>query len=115
MIKVYTAEHPTEAYMVKGILEADGIECTVLGDILFAARGEVPLTPETAPSVWITDERRYARAREIVRGYEEANRRKRQASASWRCSTCGEHHEEQFSHCWRCGHPRGYPAAEDPA
>jgi len=109
MIKIYSAEHPTEAYIVKGILETNGIECRVQGDILFAARGELPLTMETAPSVWIVDERRYKAARDLVRRYERANSGQVAGGESWECPGCDERLEGQFSHCWRCGHARGFP------
>ncbi|MFN2357477.1 MAG: putative signal transducing protein [Desulfotignum sp.] len=37
-------------------MESQGIKCEVKGEYLFGARGELPITPETAPSVWILDE-----------------------------------------------------------
>jgi len=109
MIQVYSAEHPAEAYIVKGILETNGIECQVRGDILFAARGEIPLSIETAPSVWIIDEQRYMAARDLVSRYERANAGKEVAGPSWLCPGCGEKLEGQFTHCWQCGHARGFP------
>ena len=111
MRQVYSAEHPTEAHMVRGILEARGIECVVRGEILFGARGGLPVTPETAPSVWVVEESRYGEARQIVAQYEKANR---QAAApdgqTWQCRSCREVLEEQFTHCWKCGTPRFFPS-----
>lgn len=92
--------------MIKGMLEAQGIECEVRGDVLFGARGELPLTPETAPSVWVVEEKRYKDARRVIQRYELANAGKLSSGEKWSCSTCGETLEEQFTHCWKCGRPR---------
>jgi hypothetical protein len=110
MRQVYSAEHPTEAHMVRGILEAKGIECVVRGEILFGARGELPVTPETAPSVWVVEEGRYAEARQIVAQYEKANRQDVPEGQTWQCQSCKEMLEEQFTHCWNCGTPRFFPS-----
>lgn len=109
MRQVYSAEHPTEAHMVRGILEAKGIECVVRGEILFGARGELPVTPETAPSVWVVEEKRYDEARRIVAQYEKANREGAPEGQTWRCQSCREVLEGQFTHCWKCGVPRFFP------
>ncbi len=103
MKQVYSAQHPTEAHVVKGILESQGISCQVRGDILFGARGEIPLTHETAPSVWIKEDSRYVEARKIVKEYETANAGNIEKKESWHCSSCGEESEGQFTHCWKCG------------
>lgn len=113
MRQVYSAEHPTEAYIVRGILESGGIEAVVKGDILFSARGEIPLTPETAPSVWIVEENRYDEARRIVSRYELANSGKMPSGETWLCQSCGERLEAQFTHCWKCGTPHQFPAVSD--
>jgi hypothetical protein len=113
MRQVYSAAHPTEAYLVKGILESGGIEAVVKGDILFSVRGEIPLTSETAPSVWIVEESRYDEARRVIRRYEQANRGKLPSGEMWICSTCREELEGQFTHCWKCGAPRHFPAVMD--
>ncbi len=103
MKQVYSAQNPTEAHLVKGILETRGISCQVKGDVLFGARGEIPLTHETAPSVWIEEDYRYKEARQIVQEYESNNSGIRQKEKSWICSSCGEELEGQFTHCWQCG------------
>lgn len=38
--QVFVAQHPTEAYLVQGLLEANGIVAEVHGESLFSARGE---------------------------------------------------------------------------
>lgn len=63
MLKVYSAQHPTEAHLIKGILESYNIKCEVKGESIFSIRGELPLTPETAPSIWIFDDSKFDEAR----------------------------------------------------
>ena len=95
--------------MVRGILESAGIEAVVRGEVLFSARGEVPITPETAPSVWIVAKSRYDEARRIIRTYELAKNDKLSVGSTWLCPSCGENHEGQFTHCWQCGIARQLP------
>ena len=45
MKKVYEAQNPTDAHLLKDILETQGIEAIVKGDLLWAARGETPDCP----------------------------------------------------------------------
>tara|TARA_Y100000589_G_C26813431_1_gene490820 strand:- start:85 stop:435 length:351 start_codon:yes stop_codon:yes gene_type:complete len=113
MLKVYTAENPTEAHIVKGILESGGIESVVKDIMLFSARGELPITPETAPTVWVIEESRYNEAQRIVRRYEQRNADKLLPKETWLCPACGEKLEGQFTHCWQCGTPRHFPAIRD--
>ena len=106
MRQVYSAQHPTEAYYVKGLLESQGISCDVRGDALFSARGELPVTTETAPSIWIFDESRFGEAREIIKDYECSLKEDTSHDPGWICQSCGEESEAQFTECWRCLEPR---------
>ncbi len=106
MLRVYIAQHPTDAHLVKGLLQTQHIECFVRGETLFSVRGEVPVTVETAPSVWILDETRFEEAKAVVSGYENALKKDHTASNNWVCDGCGEELEEQFTSCWNCGTAR---------
>jgi len=66
MKQVYIAQNPIEANFVKGILENEGIQAHVRGEWVFAVRGEVPMTSETLPSVWVVQDADFDRAAEIV-------------------------------------------------
>jgi hypothetical protein len=103
--QVFVARHPTEAHLVKGLLEADGIGAEVLGESLFAVRGETPATEDTLPSVWVVDEVDAARALAILAEYGRQDVAAA-AQASWICSKCGERVESQFTECWHCGTSR---------
>ena len=106
MLKVYSARHPAEAHLLKGILVSYGIACEVRGEALFSVRGEVPLTPDTAPSVWIFDDSEFDEARFILQEYENVNIPYSSGEAPWICKYCGEDSESQFAICWNCGKPR---------
>lgn len=103
MRKVYDAADPTEAHLMKGLLEAEGIECWVSGDLLFSARGEIPVTEDTCPGVWIRRPDQLLRARAII---EAIHRPAGTGARAWRCPDCGETLEAQFTDCWRCGYAR---------
>ncbi len=67
MVRVYSAGNPVDAHLARGLLEAGGIWAIVQGELLGAARGELPLTPETTPSVWVVDDADAATAVELIR------------------------------------------------
>ncbi|WLE97876.1 MAG: DUF2007 domain-containing protein [Candidatus Electrothrix communis] len=102
MVKIYIAQHITEAYLVKGLLESQEIACELTNENLSSLRGELPMTAETAPTLWIHDASKFDAARAIIAEYEEANRRKSTSAANWVCKVCGEKSEEQFTECWNC-------------
>ncbi len=83
MLQVYTAEHPTEAHYVKGLLESQGISCDVRGEFLFGARGALPITTETAPSIWIFDDAKYNDAIELIKEYENLKNKDTSNDPSW--------------------------------
>ncbi|MFC1588332.1 DUF2007 domain-containing protein [Planctomycetota bacterium] len=70
MQKVYIAKDPFDAHHLKNILEMAGIAADVQGENLWGARGELPYTPGTAPSVWILDDGDIEKAQPIVSEYE---------------------------------------------
>ena len=49
MRRVFTGKDEIEANFVRGLLEQSGIKATVLGEMLGAARGEIPFTEEPNP------------------------------------------------------------------
>ena len=51
MRRVFVAQHPAEAHLLKGLLESNGIPSEVRGEALFGVRGEIPFT-EAFPEIW---------------------------------------------------------------
>ena len=63
-VEVYTAFNPTEAEIIKNMLDAEGLEATVAGD---AQGGFQGATPEVAVMVHSRDGER---ARELIRVHQ---------------------------------------------
>jgi hypothetical protein len=69
MKKVYVAQNPAEAHLVKGMLESNGIRAEVQGEALWGTRGETPVTPDTLPEVWVLDDDEEQEAVRLVEEY----------------------------------------------
>ena len=106
MKKVYIAKNPADAHLLKGFFKGENIEAEVRGEFLYGVRGEVPITPDTCPSVWVVDDGDYDRAMELVWTFREGEPLKNPIEGkTWRCS-CGEESDSQFTECWSCGKAR---------
>lgn len=125
MIKVFSGETPLEANLVRGLLEQHDIQAVVHGEQLWTARGELPFTPDSSPSVWVRKEdgptaialiekhhnHRVNPTTCVQCGYDlrgspgpacpECGRAFTKAPP-WACPTCNEEIEAQFTECWRC-------------
>jgi len=100
MQRLYSAANLPEAYLVRGLLAAVGIEARVFNEYAGGALGELPFT-EVAPSVWIEEERDLVRARQVIASYEKPAA----APGSTRCGACGEESPRDFAICWQCQRP----------
>ena len=105
MKKVYIAKNPADAHLLKGLLEGENIEAEVRGEFLYGVRGEVPITPDTCPSVWVVDDSDYDKAMELVSSFREGESPNPIEGEAWRCN-CGEENESQFTECWSGGKAR---------
>lgn len=106
MKRVHTARHPAEAHLVKGMLEAEGIRATVLGDQLYGAYGELPVLP----TVWVLDDTLARHADKLVVDFLRGTAAQKHRGERWSCAHCGESLEGQFTDCWNCGAARPAPA-----
>jgi len=106
MKQVYVARSVTDAHLVRGVLEAEGIAAMVRGEFLAGGIGELPAD---VCGVWILDDALAARASQVL---EEVWRGRRASGSAgpWTCPGCGEPLEGQFTDCWRCGAARPAPA-----
>ena len=102
MKQVYIADDPTEAHLVKGILEQYGISCEIRGEALWIARGGLPLASETLPTIWIIDDSRFEEATELTERFKNGTLTSG-TDIDWKCPECGEEVEGQFTDCWQCG------------
>ena len=110
MKKVYTARDSMEAHFIRCLLEREGIEAVVFGEPLGLARGELPYTPETLPSVWVRSEDA-EQALDVVEDYDMSDDMDGDDGESepldpWICPNCGEEIEGHFTDCWKCQTPR---------
>ena len=105
MKQVHIADDPTEAHLLKGILEQCGISCEIRGEVLWGARGGVPLTSDTLPAIWIVDENKFEEAKELIEQFKNKTLAKN-AGPPWKCPECGAEVEGQFTDCWQCGASR---------
>jgi Putative prokaryotic signal transducing protein len=91
-IKIYTADNPVKAYLVKGFFKAEGVSAFVLDEHF----GDYP-------SVWIQEDIQAEIAHHVVMGFENANTDDETFADSWCCSICDEKIEHTFTVCWQCG------------
>ena len=111
MIRVAQPADPLEAQHLLGVLEEHGIRAIVQGEALWAARGELPFGPESAPSLWVTDEADAERARQILAEHKSPLIG---TPGTWTCPNCQEEIEAQFTHCWSCGAEKSDRAISSP-
>jgi hypothetical protein len=104
LVKLYAGRDSFDAHHVCAFLEGQGIPATVMGDMLTVARGDLPLTVETLPAVWINEEDT-PRAMAAMRVYlrKPGDPGGPPAPEPWTCLKCGEVIEGQFTSCWHCG------------
>ena len=100
MQRLYSAANLPEAYLVRGLLAAAGIEARVFNEYAGGALGELPFS-EVAHSVWIEEERDLTRARQVIVSYEKPAA----TPGNTRCGACGEENPRDFAFCWQCQRP----------
>ncbi len=83
------------------------------GEALFGARGELPITTDTFPSVWIHNDNDFEQARALVTDYDSGGKGQTLKKNLWKCLNCGEELEPQFTECWNCGTERPDDSPED--
>lgn len=95
MIPAYTAENSVEAYLVKGLLEARGLDAVVLDEHI----GDYP-------SVWVEPNSNVEIVRQVIVDFRYTNTMGEIQTGLWCCSICSEKIERQFTMCWQCGSNR---------
>jgi hypothetical protein len=70
MNKVFVANDPMEAHLVRSLLEREGIAAEVQGEALFGLRPRIGLESDSLPSVWITNDAQLNQALRFVAVYE---------------------------------------------
>ncbi|HBV75865.1 MULTISPECIES: putative signal transducing protein [Vibrio] len=99
-MKIFSAHDPIEAHIVRGLLESQNIHAEVHSDNIFSLKGEIPMTNDTDPYVWLVNDRFEKQAKDIITEYEN---RKDDELPNWICNQCNESVEATFAVCWNCG------------
>ncbi|MDV7102992.1 DUF2007 domain-containing protein [Vibrio sp. TH_r3] len=97
-MKIFSASNPTEAHIICGLMKQQNIQAEVRDEGLFSLKGELPLTNDTDPYVWLIDLDKLQQARVLINEYED----QQHDLVDWQCEKCGEQNEGQFALCWRC-------------
>ena len=100
MKRLHVARHAPEAHVLRGFLASHGIAAEVRGEFLTSGWGELPVD---VCALWLSEERDYERASELIREFFSGAAARRHGAESWTCGSCGEALEGQFTQCWRCG------------
>lgn len=97
MKRVYSSFNRVAAHHAKNVLEAEGIRAVVKNEFLSSAMGELP-PAECQTEVWVLREEDAGRADAVLKAAFSAK-----AGPPWKCQSCDENCEGQFTQCWRCG------------
>ncbi|MFG0316730.1 MAG: putative signal transducing protein [Planctomycetota bacterium JB042] len=102
-VEVYVARDASDAAMALAMLAAEGIEGRVVGENLQTAAGELGMSYNALPRVWVPGEQA-GRARELIRAHERERSAPADAApaAPWVCPGCGESVPGEFDLCWSC-------------
>ena len=103
MKTVYSASNISFVSIFRSILEGHGIRCRIKNEFLSAGVGEIPPI-ECWPQLCV-DDVDFPEAELIV-----AKALAVEVLPVWKCESCGEEIEGQFTECWKCGESR--PAAD---
>ena len=103
MKPLHTAAHATEAHLICGYLESEGVDAVVRGEYLAGGIGELPAG---LCKVWVVQDTDFDRADQLLRDFLQGNAARLRAHDGWHCAHCGETIEGQFTACWSCGNVR---------
>lgn len=96
--QIYLAENALEANLIRGRLEADGIDCQLEGEALSGASGELPTDVLQMPI--LVEPKDVSKAKRVIQDYESLTHQ-----PTWLCQHCGEYNEASFEICWQCQQP----------
>jgi hypothetical protein len=100
---VYSAANISFVSIFQNILEGHGIRCWIKNEFLSAGVGEIPPI-ECWPQLCVDDDD-FSEAKLIVEKALSV-----EVMPAWKCISCGEDIEGQFTECWKCGESR--PSAD---
>ncbi len=99
MKQIFSSSIVGEIPHLREMLESAGIACVLRNEMAAGLSPEVPLA-ESTPELWIQDDHQLAEALEIKAAFKA---KAVVLGSDWKCPTCGETSEPQFTSCWKCG------------
>jgi hypothetical protein len=99
MKQVFLAMYPGEAYVVRALLESEGIAAILQG---YPPGG----APGALPTVWVVEDSQVEKALATIATYEQGGESGMGKGQAWSCPACGKKNESQFTECWHCGTSR---------
>ncbi len=99
MKTVYSAANISIVSFFQNILEGYGIHCLIKNEFLHSVIGEIPPI-ESWPQLCVDDDDYEEEKRIVDEALSEKN------LPIWKCTSCNEVIEGQFSECWNCGTSR---------
>lgn len=99
MRKVFSTRDLLAMTELRGLLDQEGIETTILREntaSLFSG-----LLPTEVPELWVVRDEDEDRARQLIEAFQ-GGAQQPPPGQSWICPTCGEQIEGQFTECWNC-------------
>jgi len=97
---LYYAANSTEAHLIKGLLENDGISTMLFGEDLSIGVGELPV--DVLQVEIKVDKKKYIKALEIISNYEKRNNEINDKKHIWTCTNCNCINPGNFEICWSC-------------
>jgi len=98
MQRIYTAPNASMMYILKDMLERRGIECTVRGEGLMGAAGELAPVDAWVELYVINDEDKTVALRVV----EEFMGNSDSTREDWQCPSCKVLVPAEFGVCWQC-------------
>jgi hypothetical protein len=94
--RVFTAEHISEATLIRSYLEQYDIPSQLRNEYTSSVLGELPFMT-SSPELWVNS----SLAQEAKSLIAELNQNSAQG-ADWSCSACDESNPGNFASCWNC-------------
>ena len=95
--RIYSSHNLAAVHHARNLLETEGIRAVVKNEFLSSAMGDLP-PAECQAEVWVLSEKDFQAAETILQ-----NAFSLKSGEPWKCHSCGETCEGQFTQCWRCG------------
>lgn len=99
MRRVFSSHDLVAVHHARNLLQVEGIAAQVRNEVLGSAMGQLPPI-ECQVELWVLDDADAERAERLLR---QGPQRAVPTAGPWRCQSCGEPGEPQFTQCWRCG------------